>query len=188
MSTRVARLPLGRKDWIAAGQEALIEDGISGVKLSRLTRRLGVTSGSFYHHFTDWQDFLNALADFYGNENVDRIMLEIKLVDDPAERVRLLHTLAEEWDIARLDSAMRVWGTSNLRARAAVIKLDDFLIETIRGAFVELGFSHREARMRAVLGFAAGVGQPFLFGHPTRSQDAADALSVLLDRSSARPD
>jgi AcrR family transcriptional regulator len=188
VSTRVVKLPLGRMDWIVAGQEALIADGITGVKLSRLTRRLGVTSGSFYHHFHDWQEFLDALADYYGNENVQRIMDGIKYVEDPVQRIRMLRTLAEEWDAARLDLAMRVWGTSNLRARAAVIRLDDFLIETIRGAFVDLGFSHREARMRAMLAFAAGVGQPFLFGHPTRSQDAEHALALLLDLSNARPD
>lgn len=187
MSTRVAKPPLGRLDWIAAGQEALIADGITGVKLSRLTRRLGVTSGSFYHHFSDWQEFLDALADYYGNENVERIVLGIHGVEDPAERIRLLRTLAEEWDAVRLDSAMRVWGTSNPRARAAVIKLDDYLIETIRGAFVELGFSHREARMRAMLAFAAGVGQQFLFGHPSRLQDATEALDLLLDQTTVRP-
>jgi hypothetical protein len=41
--------------------------------------------------------------------------------------------------------------------------------------------------MRATLAFAAGVGQQFLFGHPSRSQDAEDALALLLDPATARP-
>src|SRR5581483_3461598 len=112
---RIAKPPLRRMDWIEAGQAALIADGITGVKLSPLSRRLGVTSGSFYHHFHDWSEFLDALADFYGNENVSRITAAIRFIDDPADRVRMLNTLADEWDVARLDAAMRVWGASNPR-------------------------------------------------------------------------
>lgn len=175
---------LGRLDWIQAGQELLIEGGISSVKLASLTRHLGVTSGSFYHHFTDLRSYLSALADYYGGENVERIMRELEPLDDPAERVRRIRTLAEEWDIARLDFAMRVWGASDERARTAVARLDDILIEIIRAALGELGFSHREARVRALLAFSAGVGQPFLFGRPSLSEDAAVALEIILSRSS----
>ena len=45
---------LGRNDWIASGQVILRKSGISAVKLSALTARLGVSIGSFYHHFTNF--------------------------------------------------------------------------------------------------------------------------------------
>src|SRR5581483_11388794 len=138
-----------------------------------LTRRLGVTSGSFYHHFTDFRDYLDALADYYGGENIDRVVEALKPVPDPADRLRLMHTLREDWNIARLDSAMRVWATSDDRARRAVARLDDRLIELMRAAFAELGFPHDEARTRALLAFSAGVGQPFLFGRPPNPEDGA---------------
>lgn len=171
---------LSHLDWIHAGQELLIDGGISSVKLASLTQQLNVTSGSFYHHFTGFRDYLHALADYYGGENVDRIIEALGPVQDPADRVRLIRTLAEEWDVARLDSAMRVWATSDDRARASVARLDDRLIEILRSALIELGFSHQEARIRALLAFAAGVGQPFLFGRPSHSDDAAAALELLL--------
>ncbi len=177
---------LSRLDWIQAGQELLIDGGISSVKLAALTRRLGVTSGSFYHHFAGFREYLQALADYYGGENVDRIIEALDPVSGPADRIRRIRTLAEEWDVARLDSAMRVWGTSDERARAAVARLDDRLIEILRVSLEELGFSHQEARIRALLAFAAGVGQPFLFGRPSHSDDAAAALEIVLAPGSQR--
>jgi AcrR family transcriptional regulator len=173
---------LQRLDWIQAGLQLLIDGGISSVKLVTLTRRLGVTSGSFYHHFDSHRDFLAALADFYGDGNMERILVALEPVQDPANRIRRIRTLAEEWDVARLDSAMRVWGTSDERARAAVAQLDDRLIELLRSAFTELGFSDNEARVRSLFAYAAGVGQPFLFGRPADSDDAATALELLLQR------
>jgi AcrR family transcriptional regulator len=178
---------LSRQSWIQAGQELLIEGGISNVKLATLTHRLGVTSGSFYHHFTGFRDYLDALADVHGGENVERIMAAVTPMDDPAGRIRALRTLAEEWDVSRLDSAMRVWATTDDRARAAVARLDDHLIEIIRSAFDELGFSYEQGRVRALLAVAAGVGQPFLFGRPAHSDDAALALDILLDPGTSHP-
>jgi AcrR family transcriptional regulator len=180
---------LGRSDWIEAGQRLLIDGGFSSLKLAALTRELGVTSGSFYHHFGDFREYLDALADYYGRENIDRVVEALSPIPDPAERLRVLHTLRDDWSILRLDSAMRVWATSNDRARMAVARLDDEFIELIRGAFAELGFSHDEARIRALLAFSAGVGQPFLFGRPPNTGDSAQALEILIasgDRRVAR--
>ena len=174
------RSVLSRLDWIQAGQQLLIAGGISSLKLAALTHRLGVTSGSFYHHFTDFRDYLDALADYYGAENIDRVIEAVQPIPDPADRLRLMLALREDWDIARLDSAMRVWATSDDRARRAVARLDDRIIELMRAAFGELGFPHDEARTRALLAFCAGVGQPFLFGRPPNPPDEARALELLI--------
>jgi AcrR family transcriptional regulator len=181
LATRRPKPALGRLDWIQAGQRLLISGGLSSVKLATLTGHLGVTSGSFYHHFTGFRDYLDALADDYGGENIERLDDALGSLADPADRLRQMQLLREQWDIARLDSAMRVWATSDDRARAAVARLDDKLIEMIRGAFTELGFSYEQARIRALLAFSAGVGQPFLFGRPSGADDAAAALELLLD-------
>jgi AcrR family transcriptional regulator len=174
------RALLGRSDWIEAGQQLLIDGGISSVKLSALTRKLSVTSGSFYHHFSGLRDYLDALADYYGGENVERVVDALASVEGAADRLRLIMVLREEWDIARLDSAMRVWATTDPRARAAVARLDDQFVEIVRSAFSELGFSDRQARLRAMFAFSAGVGQPFLFGRPSNAEDTAAALEILM--------
>jgi AcrR family transcriptional regulator len=178
--TRRAKPALGRLDWIEAGQQLLISGGLPAVKLATLTCELGVTSGSFYHHFADFRDYLDALADHYGGENIERVIEALAGTTDPARRLRLLFRLREEWSITRLDSAMRVWASGDERARMAVARLDDKLIELVRAAFSELGCSYADARVRALLAFSAGVGQPFLFGRPSGSEDAAAALELLI--------
>ena len=64
----MGRRGTSRRDWVEAGQALLIEGGIDAVKLSRLTCALGVSTGSFYHHFGSFDDYLTALAEFYGAE------------------------------------------------------------------------------------------------------------------------
>jgi AcrR family transcriptional regulator len=39
---------LSDEDWIEAAIQALLDEGPSGIRIARLARRLGVTTGSFY--------------------------------------------------------------------------------------------------------------------------------------------
>jgi len=63
---------LHRDDWIAAGQVVLCEVGIAGLRLSVLTRRLHVSTGSFYHHFAHMEDYLAALASHFSQDVILR--------------------------------------------------------------------------------------------------------------------
>ena len=65
---------LSRDDWIAAGQAVLCDVGIAGLRLSVLTRRLRVSTGSFYHHFVDMEDYLTALARHFSEADVRSIL------------------------------------------------------------------------------------------------------------------
>jgi len=174
------RTLLSQQDWIDAGQDILRESGITGVKLTPLLARLKVTSGSFYHHFADFQAYLDALADHYGTINISRVTAAIDGVSS-AEQLAELRRLMDEWDIPRLDKAMRVWAVSNERAAGAVRKLDGELLTLIRDALVGLGFSNDEARVRALLIFSAGAGLPLVFSPwPIDPDDTTRALELLI--------
>ena len=54
----MARTGKTRTDWVEAGQALLIDGGIEAIKLQRLTSHLQVTSGSFYLHFRNLDEFL----------------------------------------------------------------------------------------------------------------------------------
>ncbi|MEI9851478.1 MAG: TetR/AcrR family transcriptional regulator [Sphingomonas sp.] len=52
---------LGREDWIALARKVLVQSGIEDVKVVPLADRMQVTRGSFYWHFANRKDLLDAL-------------------------------------------------------------------------------------------------------------------------------
>jgi AcrR family transcriptional regulator len=52
---------LSVSDWMQAARVALLHSGPDGVRVEPLARALGVTKGSFYWHFRDRADLLEAL-------------------------------------------------------------------------------------------------------------------------------
>jgi AcrR family transcriptional regulator len=176
------RTVLARTDWLTAGQQLLRDGGITSVKLSALTSKLGVTTGSFYHHFDDFGAYLDALADAYaGDIGIDA--LRAAAGEEPRERIRLLFRLRGEWDVPPLDHAMRVWADSNEHAAAAVKRLDHAFMLFLEQAFLDLGFDGDDARVRALVAFSAGAGAETV--HPPWPGDADDferALEILTRR------
>src|SRR5262245_18711515 len=58
---RMARDPRTKDDWLRAARLALLHRGPDAVRVEPLARALGVTKGSFYWHFQDRAELLEAL-------------------------------------------------------------------------------------------------------------------------------
>lgn len=142
---------LSATDWIQAGQELLRERGISAIKLAALTERLGVSTGSFYHHFADFEQYLGALADHYSVERVQRDLDSATSGGDtgPVERLKRLARQSLQAGTFDLDRAMRIWATMDPRAEAATRRGEALVLDFITRAFIDLGFERAEAALRA---------------------------------------
>ncbi|MGI9588490.1 MAG: TetR/AcrR family transcriptional regulator, partial [Dietzia maris] len=66
---RTGRLSAG--DWARAGLDLLMTEGRSAVKISRLCADFGVTKGSFYWHFADFDALMAAIARLYFSQEMD---------------------------------------------------------------------------------------------------------------------
>jgi AcrR family transcriptional regulator len=149
---------LSRGDWIAAGQAVLCDVGIAGLRLSTLTRRLHVSTGSFYHHFVDMDDYLAALARHFSEADVRSILERATTgAGGPLSRIRRLAAISLDSPIFRLDRAMRVWATSDSRAEASIKASERLVLAFLTDAFVELGFARDDAALRAHLLLSANV-------------------------------
>ena len=143
----VSEAPRGRELWLTAGQALLRRGGAPAVKLPALTQALGLTTGSFYHHFDGMADYLTQLARYYG---VEQPRAGLARIDDPDPRVRLrrLYALALDDEMRPLDAAMRHWAGSDPGAAAAVRDADAILLDFLATAFAELGYTPAAARAR----------------------------------------
>jgi AcrR family transcriptional regulator len=141
---------LSRRNWILKGQEILRESGVSAVKLAPLTRRLGVSTGSFYHHFSDFDEYLGAIAEAFSVDRVQSLLNRARAAGgDPVGRIRALAQLSLEDHTFDLDRAMRVWATMDERAQTTVRKAEELVLAFLTKAFRDMGFAAGEARLRA---------------------------------------
>lgn len=156
-------------DWIQAGFAILAEEGIKALKIDRLCRRLDVTKGSFYWHFTDIAGYRAALVQAWGELRDDERRHFRELAGlPPHERLSAMMSSLVSPRHWTLERAMREWARTDDGAAASVRAADQRVVAAVRQAFLDYGFDANEADLRANATFAAGVGFLHLAGpHPS---------------------
>ena len=153
--TAVDREHAGAELWLAAGVLQLEKGGVATVKLPALAARVGLTTGSFYHHFRNMTEFLDRLASRYATEPVDGV--EPGAPADPRERIRATLRQHAGHDRRVVGSALRDWAATSDTARQAVHDGDVTVLDRLAADFIALGHDELDARARALVAFSVGV-------------------------------
>lgn len=177
MATRVSSIaPLPRapdltqRDWLEAGQTLLRRGGLRALKLRPLADELGVSTGSFYHHFADFDAYQGRLAGYFAEAQVTELIEAIARAEaDPVGRIRLLAQLVRRRGLSRLSIAMRAWAESDARARAAVERHDDLMLGFLTDCLVAAGFSRHDAGVRGYALMTLGLSKVHAPTCPGRS-------------------
>lgn len=147
-------------DWLEAGQSLLRRGGLKALKLRPLAEELRVSTGSFYHHFADFDGYQGALAQYFAQDQVTDMVDAIqRATADPVDRIRLLAQTVRRRGMSRLSIAMRAWAESDPRAQAAVERHDDLLMTFLTDCLEKAGFANQEAGVRAYALIALGLGK-----------------------------
>lgn len=153
-----------RSRWLDEGLEALAEEGPSGLRIDRLAARLGVTKGSFHHHFAGAPGFKTAVLAHYEQRTADTLTRAIAARQDDGTRATLawLTELAtgasRELLRPRLDAAVRAWAHSDAEVRDAQARIDAAAIAALQAAWRPLVGSDAEARTAALVPYLVALG------------------------------
>jgi AcrR family transcriptional regulator len=150
---------LGREDWLRMGLEALAEGGPGELKATRLARRLGVTTGSFYWHFECLADFRSDLMVYWKEDVIIGLIHAAReAAEDDGQVLSELRRRVLETGAHRYDTAMREWASSDPLVRDAVADADQLRADFVAEQFGNAGCKTEAARDRATLVGAAWRG------------------------------
>ena len=182
---------LTRLDWFEAALDALMREGIAGVSIERLAGELGVTRGSFYHHFKDRQALLNDLLEHWLQVSTLAIRDEVGALGlDPGNTLLVLSRLIRHRGGSTFDVAFRAWAVHDELARDYVARADELRLAFVRPLFEALGFEGLDAECRARIFLYYEMGEPtFLAKQDKDIEEAliAKRIELLTRRDDTEP-
>lgn len=166
-------------DWLEAGQTLLRRGGLRALKLRPLADELGVSTGSFYHHFADFDAYQGRLADYWAGAQVTDLLDALTRSEpDPVGRIRLLAQLVRRRGLSRLSIAMRAWAESDTRARTAVERHDGLMLGFLTDCLQAAGFSRHDAGVRSYALMTLGLSKVHA-PHLSMPQLMEDLIAIL---------
>jgi AcrR family transcriptional regulator len=152
---------LSTADWESAALDALAEDGLAGVAIEPIARRLGVTKGSFYWHFADRDALVAAALAHWEISHTENVIDALKDVTDPRERLARL--IAGGLVGGRSDRIHIALATAKHPVvRELLARVTHRRLVYLESCYVELGQPRREAKLSALLAYGAYLGLVYL--------------------------
>lgn len=149
---------LTRNDWLKTGLFLLGNEGEKALTIERLCQVANRTKGSFYHHFKNRDEFIDALLEYWQAEYTNRIISVVEQLDDLNERRQHLDRLAAGLD-SHVEQAIRKWSGSDGRVQQALKSVDEKRINYLAKLIHELGQPNKEVAFElAIFEYATFVG------------------------------
>jgi AcrR family transcriptional regulator len=158
------RESLTAADWTEAALAALARGGLTAVAVEPLAKELGATKGSFYWHFADRNELLEAALVLWEKRDTDRVIGAIAHADDAVTRLRnLLHLAFASVPVGSTGPA----GTVELALQASAShplvattlrRVTKRRLAYLTQLYTELGLSPARARDRGLLAYTAFLG------------------------------
>ncbi|MBD1835263.1 TetR/AcrR family transcriptional regulator [Cyanobacteria bacterium FACHB-472] len=151
-------IKLRRQDWIDHGFKVLAERGVEAVRVEPLANLLNVTKGSFYWHFKNREELLEAILQEWVSRETNSIIQQVEETGDDAS-TKLLHLLElAVQDDGRVENAIRAWATSDPKAAVILAQVDRHRLNYTRDLFLQVGFTSFEAIVRARMAYYSLIG------------------------------
>ena len=143
-------------DWEEAALDIIAGRGIDALSIPELARKLGVTKGSFYWHFSSLQDLVTRAVKRW--EANDLATLEqVRQVKDPVERLRTL--FAEAMAAERAHGLYVALSLSGSRRVASSLKrVSERRVRLLVESYRELGMNGDDAHRQALLTYSIYIG------------------------------
>ena len=157
-----ARPQLDRAAWTQAALDTLADEGVTGIRVEVLAKRLHVTKGSFYWHFKDRQDLLAGVLETWKDGRIRDIIKQTR-PEPGKEEAQIFHVI-DVYSASRnkkgilIELAMREWARRDAQAAATVEEVDAWRLRCARELFLAIGLPLHEASTRSMLLYAYVFG------------------------------
>lgn len=146
------RTRISEDEWLSAAYQVLTESGVEAVKIMPLAKQLGVSRTSFYWHFKDREELLEAMIRRWEEKNTGNLVARTQAY---AENIaEALFNLFDCWIDpelfdARLDLAIRNWARNDTALQTRLDAADTRRAQAMIQMFLRFGYEEQDALIRS---------------------------------------
>ncbi len=152
------RVTLSAEDWERAALELIAERGIQALAVEPLAKRMGITKGSFYWHFTGRESLLQQALHRWEEHDSRNLNKALGEIDRPRDRlVSFFRRVGKEKLTHEVYSELCA-AAGHPQVEPVLERVAERRMEHLSSAFEELGLDPVKARHQARLTYSVYLG------------------------------
>lgn len=147
-----------KAEWLQTALKVLSDEGVEGLKVERIARRLGISKSGFYWHFQDREDLRNQIIEYWAHEYTEVVSRNPEfLKGSPRDRLKRIMEMIVDADLTRYDLDMKAWSRTDPKIARRVRQVFRVRFDFSREIFRAMGFrgEELEIRTRMFIGYHA---------------------------------
>jgi AcrR family transcriptional regulator len=145
-------------DWERAAMEMIAEKGVAALAVEPLAKRMGITKGSFYWHFTSRKMLLKQALQRWEEHDAKNVSTALGAIDKPRDRlISFFRAISHERFTHGVFSSLCA-ASDHAQVEPVLERVAETRMKHVAHAFEELGFETEEARHRARLVYSVYLG------------------------------
>ncbi|MBU1187818.1 MAG: TetR/AcrR family transcriptional regulator [Gammaproteobacteria bacterium] len=149
---------LSPQDWEQAALEWIAEHGVAALKVEPLARRLGITKGSFYWHFSDREQLL--MQSLLRWEHLDResVARFVEREQPPYDKLADFFRGTSRQHLTHNIYGALLSAPRNADIAAILQRVTQYRMDFLNNEYLAMGLDAEQARLHTQLTYSAYVG------------------------------
>jgi len=161
-----------KQDWIILGYKLFSEQGVLGIVVEKMAKKLKVNKSSFYWHFKTKNDFINDIISYWVSTNTNRIIEKTNNEKSGNERFEKLIELSFKKE-PYLDFFffLKKYALKDKKLFSLIDKIDNQRIEYTKSILIEMGVSINDAEIKSQLFYKYLIGYHEMIRYKKQSKN-----------------
>ncbi len=148
-----------KEDWIFIGYKLFSENGISGIVVEKMAKKLRVNKSSFYWHFKTKKEFILELVDYWVVTETEQIIKSSSNKSSTEQKIEaLILTTYKKMPYLDFIFYLKRYAQKDKKIQTIIDRIDNQRIEYVESLLQELNYSKKEAKIKASILYKHLIG------------------------------
>jgi AcrR family transcriptional regulator len=172
-----------KHDWINLGYKLFSEQGIAGIIVEKMAKKLKVNKSSFYWHFKTKKDFVTEIVSYWVSESTNQIISLTNSEKSGKEKFSKLIELSFKKDpFLDFNFFLKRYALKNKKIQSITDKIDNQRIEYTKTILTEMDFTENEAKIKALLFYKYLIGYHEMIRYKKQNKNYAIEIKTEINQ------
>ena len=143
--------------WLEEGLKILEEKGPAAISIENLTNATGKTKGSFYHHFSSREMYVEQLLEYYEKTGFDEIIEVVGRAYNPRDQLKKLTKLTFQLS-SDIELIIRAWALYDPVVKKYQDHIDRRRLKHVKNLHVSSGLKSDKAEILSYRDYSLFLG------------------------------